>query len=112
MKTYSIVGINHTKKEEFVAALQAGKPVLLVREPNNKYDRNAVAVWIDGQRVGYVPRNQNTILAGFIDDVGKPWDQPVMAQDGVNAAPPVTWPKTLPAKFVRSPNSGFPLVEL
>ena len=111
-KTYSIVGIEHTKKEDFVAALQAGKPVVLVREPNNKYDRNAVAVWIDGERVGYIPRKQNSVLAGFIDQVGTPWEQPGMAQDGVTPTPAAVWDKSLPAKFVRSPNSGFPLVEL
>lgn len=111
-RTYSIVGMNHTGKEAFVAALETGKPVLLVREPENKFDKRAIAVWIDGERVGYVPRNQNGILSNFIDQVGQPWEQPALAQDGTDPAPTVVWERTLEARFVRSPNSGFPLVEV
>lgn len=30
----------------------------IVAEPENKYDRNAVAVWIDEGQVGYIPRDK------------------------------------------------------
>lgn len=110
-KTYSIVGTNHTKKEAFVASLKPGKPVLLVREPRNQYDPCAIAVYIDGEKVGYIPRNQNRVIASFIDQSGQPWDQPVaIAQDSASAT--VRWGKTLPATFTLSPNSAFPQVEV
>jgi hypothetical protein len=35
---------------------------LLVPEPDNRYDRNAVAVWIDGKQVGYLSRGNAEIL--------------------------------------------------
>jgi hypothetical protein len=104
MRTYSIVGMNYIKTEEIVAALKGGEPVTLVREPNNEHDKNAVAVWFDGQRVGYIPKKQNLVLAQFIDQ------QPSrkMAMD-TSAFEPV---KSIDATFVRSPNSGYPMVEV
>lgn len=34
-------------------------PVVLQPEPNNEHDKNAVAVYIAGQKVGYISRNDN-----------------------------------------------------
>jgi 2-keto-3-deoxy-6-phosphogluconate aldolase len=109
MKTYSIVGMNFTKSEDFVKNLQAGMPVVLIREPTNAYDPNAVAVWIEGRRVGYIPKAQNKVLAAFIDQAG---DGAVgagalMAMD----QNPETC-RAVTAKFIRSPNSHYPMVEL
>lgn len=105
MKTYSIVGMNWTKTEDFVAALKVGTGVTLVREPGNAHDANAVAVWIDGRKVGFIPRKTNVALSQYIDQVGEPWGSPDMAQDSA-----VKTEKAIPAKFVRSPNSGYPQV--
>ena len=109
MKTFSIVASNHIPgAEDFVKTLQAGVDATLVREPNNPFDRNAVAVWIDGQKVGHVPKAQNKALAAFIDQSGA--NMPELAMDAVAAAS--GGPKAIPAKFVRSPNSGFPMVSV
>lgn len=111
-KSYSIVGLNHTGKEAVVAALKIGHPVMLVREPDNKFDRMAIAVYVDGERVGYIPRTQNRVLADFIDQIGQPWEPPVLAQDAANPAKAIRFEKTVAATFLRSPNSAFPLVEV
>jgi hypothetical protein len=42
---------------------------LLVREPRNRYDANAVAVHIEGACVGYVAREQAAELASYLDDL-------------------------------------------
>lgn len=102
-KTYSIVGMNFQKAEAIVAALQPGTPVKLIREPTNKYDANAIAVWVDGKHVGYIPSKQNKVLAAFMDQT----DLPLMAFDSAKPEG-----KTLDATFVRSPNSGYPQVEV
>jgi hypothetical protein len=34
-----------------------GKPVQLIPEPTNKYDRNAVRIDVDGLTIGYIPRD-------------------------------------------------------
>lgn len=108
---YSIVGTNFTGiPEKFMQELQPGTPAVLAREPTNAYDPNAIAVYVDGRRVGYVPRKNNATLARFIDEHGEVGLLPVaLAQDGklVDQAA-----KQLAGKFVRSPNSGYPQVEV
>lgn len=42
---------------------------LLVREPRNAYDRNAIAVHIEGACVGYVAREQAEELAPQLDEL-------------------------------------------
>ena len=113
-KSFSIVGTDHLKTEAFVAALKPGIAATLVREPNNKYDGNAIMVWVDGVHIGYIPKKQNAALAALIDSSGREWKAPaqIIAQD---QAPP-DWsilPRllALDAKFVRSPNSGYPMVQ-
>jgi hypothetical protein len=106
MRTYSIVGMNYIKTEGVVAALAVGTAVTLVREPQNVHDKNAVAVYVGIQRVGYIPKKQNLVLAAFIDQ------QPLrsMAFDaGTGFTANV---RAVDAKFVRSPNSGYPMVEV
>ena len=100
---YSIVGMSYRLKDGFDAYgfmkdLPVGTIATLVREPNNAHDPNAVKVVIEGQHVGYVPKSHNKVLAQFIDAHG------VMAMDEAV--------KTLKGIFVRSPNSGYPMVEV
>lgn len=108
MRTYSIVGMNYIKTEDIVAALKPGTAVILIRDPGNEHDKNAIAVWAEVQgadyrKVGYIPKKQNFVLAQFIDQNGVG----SMAFDGVP-----TGVRSIPARFVRSPHSGYPLVEV
>lgn len=107
---YSIVGTQFTGvPESFVAALKPGTPAVLVREPTNQYDANAIAVYVDGRRIGYVPKKQNAVLAQFIDQKGRELtDAEPLALDAALAGAK----KAIDATFVRSPNSGFPMVEV
>jgi hypothetical protein len=106
MRTYSIVGMNYIKTEDIVAALAVGTPVVLVREPNNVHDKNAVAVWVDGKRVGYIPKAQNFVLAQFIDQ------QPVRSMAFDSGTGFKTDVHAVDATFVRSPNSNYPMVQV
>lgn len=110
MKTYSIVGMNWQKAEEFVERLQVGTGAVLVREPNNPVDANAVAVWIEGRKVGYVPKKMNVALGQYIDQMGTDWTPP--PADGIAQDEAVAPRKAIPAKFVRSPTSRYPQVEV
>lgn len=49
--------------------LGTGKPVqvMLVREPCNEHDRNAVAVMCGQRRVGYVSSSRAVVLAPYMD---------------------------------------------
>jgi len=47
--------------------LQPGDPLGLVREPENAYDRRAVAVYWRGSKLGYLPRVENAAVAQMLD---------------------------------------------
>ena len=38
-----------------------------MREPENPYDVNAVALYAGGLRIGYVPRRRNSTVARLLD---------------------------------------------
>lgn len=37
------------------------------REPDNKYDSRAIALYFEGEKIGFIPREDNVILSGFLD---------------------------------------------
>ena len=47
--------------------LKIGTKLRLVREADNKYDPNAVAIYHEGYKLGFVPRNENIIIAQLLD---------------------------------------------
>ena len=65
---------NNSDRQEFVKFLNPGDHVSLVREPENKYDENAIAIFVtnpdegNNRRVGYVPGNIANTLAPLIDN--------------------------------------------
>ena len=44
--------------------------VRLVREPGNKYDRNAIVATVEGRTVGYISRDVAAVVAPALDGVG------------------------------------------
>lgn len=50
---------------------------LLVPEPNNRYDPNAVAVWIEGKTIGYLSRDNAEVLQPEISRLHRQHDRPV-----------------------------------
>jgi hypothetical protein len=97
---YSIVGQKHLELDAYLESTLHGTPAVLVRDPENKVDPRAVMVWIGGAHVGYIPMKTNKTLAAMIDETG--FDYAV--GDSVR--------KATDATFVRSPNSGYPMVEV
>ena len=52
--------------EDFVSELAVPQPLDLVKEPDNRHDRRAIAVYAEGQKVGYLPREDNLVLEKLI----------------------------------------------
>lgn len=112
---YAIVGMQHRKgAQAIVNAAPHETPVILVREPANKYDPNAVQVWIGDKHVGYVPKTQNAVLAKFIDAHGtemhQTFESPEVAQDGAMPAD-AAFSKSIRARIHKG-NNPYPLVEV
>lgn len=73
----SVAGVTFEGRQELLAELHkaqeagAGIATFLVREPDNKYDANAIQVLAEGndgpKHVGYVPRHLAAKLAPLLD---------------------------------------------
>jgi len=64
-----IAGTTHVKEIERLAAkIGVGDRLDLVREPTNPFDELAILVHTrDGEKLGYVPRKDNAVLARLLD---------------------------------------------
>jgi hypothetical protein len=62
-----IAGTGH-HSDDTTAARLAQTPILaLIREPANPHDPDAIAVVMGGQKIGYIPRQHNPVLARLLD---------------------------------------------
>lgn len=64
---YGLVGMKHRGTEALVASLPNGESLTLVRESDNRFDKNAVQVWARETHVGYVKGSQVKPLALAMD---------------------------------------------
>lgn len=61
--TTRVAGVTIGNRQQLIAALRGDESVSIVREPDNPYDSNALAVRIGGEHIGYVPRGLAEQLA-------------------------------------------------
>lgn len=67
-----VAGVTFDNRQQVIAKLKQNQNLMLVREPNNKYDKLAVAVKTDaGEPVGYIPAANNGSIAYRMDHGGK-----------------------------------------
>ncbi len=62
-----VAGFGFYKGPTLIAEMKNGDSLDLIREPENKYDSNAVAVYWKCQKIGFLPRVDNLILATILD---------------------------------------------
>ena len=67
IQTSSIAGFQYYQGEFFWEQLSLGDPLQLSREPENPYDENAVAIYREGIKLGYLPRVENIVVARMMD---------------------------------------------
>ena len=64
----SVAGTGYHEAATEAESLKAGDRLILKREPDNPYDDLAIAVLGEnGAKLGYIPRNQNSVLARLMD---------------------------------------------
>ena len=63
---FNLAGAHLKSRQKIVVGLQPGEPLELVREPENRYDKHAIAVYARGQQVGYIPRDRARMFCDFI----------------------------------------------
>ncbi|HET6720727.1 MAG TPA: HIRAN domain-containing protein [Rhodocyclaceae bacterium] len=63
-----LAGSQYYRLDELQRDIRVGDTLELVREPDNRHDKNAVSVRWRGQALGYLPRKENRAVAKAIDD--------------------------------------------
>ena len=95
-KTVSIVGQKFRGLDPYLPGIETGTSLTLVREPDNPHDKNAVAVWIGKDHVGYLPYKDNPPIAAYMDSTAR-------TDDASN---------TMTAVLRRSPKSSYPQAQI
>jgi hypothetical protein len=63
----ALAGFQYHQGEAVWPKLSVFDPLQLVREPSNRFDKQAVRVEWRGQKLGYLPRTENTAVAQMLD---------------------------------------------
>lgn len=66
-----LAGFTHYDAADSFDQIKAGDELVLIREPDNPYDVNAVRVEWHGRKLGYLPRHENRAIAVELDRGGK-----------------------------------------
>lgn len=63
-----LAGSQYYRLDQLQENIRVGDALELVREPDNRHDKNAVSVRWRGQALGYLPRKENRAVAKALDD--------------------------------------------
>lgn len=69
MKTYccKVAGVTFEGRQEIIALVRDGDDILLVPEPDNAFDRNAVKVLWQERHIGYLPKDTAAEVAPMLN---------------------------------------------
>jgi len=62
-----VAGFQFHRGDMVWSSLSPGAPLALKRAANNRHDSNAVAVYYQNHKLGYVPRGENSAVAQMLD---------------------------------------------
>jgi len=62
-----LAGFQYYNGEKLWDALKPGQPIFLKRQPHNPYDEKAIEIYWQGQKLGYMPRADNVVIANLMD---------------------------------------------
>jgi hypothetical protein len=63
----NIAGFTYYEGSIVFGQLKTGTVLNLVAEHDNPYDPNAIALYLDEHKLGYIPRNENKTLSIFFE---------------------------------------------
>ncbi|MDR0725098.1 MAG: HIRAN domain-containing protein [Prevotellaceae bacterium] len=62
-----IAGFTYYDGPVVFGQLQIGTPLRLVYEPENRYDPDAIVLYFEEHKLGFIPRNENKTLSLFFE---------------------------------------------
>ncbi len=67
IKQFFVRGFKYYAGPEIIEQINNSGCLELVREKGNKYDKNAIALHFDGQKIGFVPQESNKTVSILMD---------------------------------------------
>ena len=64
---FDVKGFRYYEGPDLIGKMRNGEALSLVREPENKFDKNAIAIHYKNQKIGFVPREKNEVLSKLLD---------------------------------------------
>ncbi|MCQ2284043.1 MAG: HIRAN domain-containing protein [Bacteroidales bacterium] len=65
--TSHIAGFSYWDGAEAFSELKIGTTLKLVREPDNKFDPYAVAIYYEDYKLGFIPRDSNHEISKYLE---------------------------------------------
>jgi hypothetical protein len=62
-----VAGFQYYEGDRLFNRMREGMPLQLVREPENRYDKTAVAVCFRNKKIGFVPRAENCAISSMME---------------------------------------------
>lgn len=67
LRNFYIAGFTYHEGCLAINMLKIGTPLKLVREKNNSFDPNAVAIYFKEYKLGYIPATDNELVCNLLD---------------------------------------------
>jgi hypothetical protein len=64
---FHIAGFTYHDGVDVFNELKIGTELVLIAEPDNKYDCYAVAIYFNGHKLGYIPKGRNKYISKFLN---------------------------------------------
>lgn len=64
---FKVAAVTYCEALFVIDQLKPGTQLEMERDSNNLHDANAIAIYYDDHKVGYIPRDINEDLASFLD---------------------------------------------
>lgn len=62
-----IKGFQFNEGKSFLLKFKKGEVLIMQREPENDYDENAVAIYWNNKKIGYLPVMENVSISNMLD---------------------------------------------
>ncbi|HQI02956.1 MAG TPA: HIRAN domain-containing protein [Deltaproteobacteria bacterium] len=63
----NVAGFRYYRGEKVWPRIHPGDAIILKREPHNPHDRKAIALYWHDEKLGYIPRTDNSVIANILD---------------------------------------------
>lgn len=67
IKRVNVTGLSHHNYAMFAKQIEVGDELVMERDVTNRFDQNAIRLLWNGEQIGWVPKEQNDVIAKLMD---------------------------------------------